>query len=234
MNHARLLATGLILASALLATSLVHGTGSPSSNTRPLSPEYQFNSDGSVTLRVCYNSSCGRTEVMKFTAEDLAEVVRQVRVCPGIQLYDRLQRLRIAIWQMEVVARKYQPLLANDRAVNDQEYGVDGRTDCVDNATNTTTFLQILSDAGELTGWSVAAPRVRMLFDFNNVHWTAVVIDQASREQWAVDSWFQPHGQLPFVLPLEEWLREKRGWEPPLDVLNPYPRNSYELCRATQ
>lgn len=217
---------------ALPASAQQQGAGNVNPNTRPLAPDYRFNADGSVRLRICYNSSCARTEDLVFTSEELDGVVAQMRVCPAGTLHDRLQRIRIGIWQMEVLARKHQPLLANDRAVNDREYGVDGRTDCVDNASNTSTFLQVLSDLGELDGWSVASPRVRKRFDFNRVHWTAVVIDQATGEAWAVDSWFRPHGHLPFVLPFSQWKREKRGWEPPFDVLNPYPKHSYELCSS--
>jgi len=232
VKFARLSTTVLIAAAVLLSTPIVQGAGNPDPNTSPLSPEYHFNPDGSVTLRICYNASCASTERVTFNAEDLAQVTAQLAVCPGRELRDRLQRIRIAIWQMEELAEKYLPQLANDLAVNDKEYGVEGRTDCVDNASNTSTFLHILSDRGELPGWSIASPRVRKRFDFNRVHWTAVVIDQSSGERWSVDSWFRPHGHLPFVMPFKDWRREFPAWEPPFDALNPYPRQSRALCSA--
>ena len=64
--------------------------------------------------------------------------------CPG-----RLQRVRIGIWQMELLAQKRQPLLANDLAINDFDAAVEGRMDCVDNSSNTTTYFHILRDIGE-------------------------------------------------------------------------------------
>ena len=152
-------------------------------------------------------------------------------VCSGTAKRDRLQRLRIATWQLELLAQKYQPALANDLPVNSEDLGVEGRMDCVDNATNTTTFLHILEDLGKLPGWTVSSPRVRMRFNINRVHWTAVIVDQATEELWSVDSWYQKNGHLPFVLLLEDWLRESLGWEPPFDRLNPYPLQSYELCQ---
>lgn len=215
---------------ALVAAPWSRSEAYQATTTSPLPAEYLINPDGSVTLRICFNSSCSTVEVMTFTADDLAVVREQLAHCPSEALHDRLQRIRIAVWQMEVLAQKYQPILANDRAVNDQEYGVEGRTDCVDNASNTTTFLRILEDLGELPGWSVASPRVRNRLDLNLVHWTATVIDQRSGAYWAVDSWFRPHGHLPFVMPLADWKQEEIGWEPPLDTLNPYPRFSDELC----
>ena len=136
-----------------------------------------------------------------------------------------------AKWQMEVLAQKYEPLLANDREVNDREYGVNGRMDCVDNTSNTTTYLDVLTDLGQLPGWRVEAPSVRKPLDFNATHWTAVLKDKNTGKDWAVDSWFRPNGNLPFVLPLEAWKAEIQGWLPPYDTLNPNPRASNEFCR---
>jgi hypothetical protein len=202
-------------------------------HTRPLPPEYRLGTDGSVALRICFNSSCARTEVISFTAADMSQVSRQLALCPSDELADRLQRVRIGIWQMGKLAQKYLPMLANDREVNDREYGVEGRTDCVDNASNTTTYLHILSALGQLPAWTVEAPNVRSPFDLNAVHWTAVVRDQSTGEQWVVDSWFRPNGNLPFVLPLANWKSAQKGWVPPFDVLNRNPRYSNELCART-
>jgi hypothetical protein len=163
-------------------------------NTRPLAPQYRIEADGSVVLRLCFNSSCARTEMLTFSATDLEKVKGQLAHCPGQYLYDRLQRIRIAVWQMQELAQKYQPLLANDREVNDREYGVDGRLDCVDHATNTTTYLMILTDLGELPSWRVEKPGVRKPFNLNSVHWAAVLQDEVTGEKWAVI-----HGSVPMA-----------------------------------
>lgn len=224
-----MLACAVAAAPAFAAAGQLLGT-TPSVHTRPLPPEYRVQADGSVRLRVCFNSSCARTEEMVFGAEEMARVRALMESCPAATLQDRLQRIRIGIWQMEVLAAEHQPLLRNDRAVNDQDIGVEGRTDCVDNATNTTTFLSVLVDLGALPGWTVDRPSVRRPLDLNRVHWTAVAVDETSRVRWAVDSWFRPHGHLPFVQPLADWRDERKAWEPPFAALNPYPRYSYELC----
>lgn len=201
-------------------------------NRAPLAPEYRIGGDGSATLRICFNWSCARTQTMTFTADEISGVIKQMTVCSGAAKRDRLQRLRIAMWQMELLAQKYQPMLANDQSVNSQEVGAEGRMDCVDNAANTTTFLRILEDLDALPGWTVKTPRVRMSTSITRAHWTAVVVDQATEELWSVDSWYRVNGHLPFVVPLEDWLHESLGWEPPFDRMNPYPVQSEELCAA--
>jgi hypothetical protein len=197
---------------------------------RPLPPDYEIRADGTVILRICLNWSCFTQETVTLDAMDLASVSRHMAVCSGDGLHDRLQRVRIGIWRMEELAKKYLPVLANDQAINDRDADLIGRTDCVDNASNTTNFLHVLSDLALLDGWSVAAPEVRARFDFGAVHWTAVLTDSQGGQRWSVDSWFRPHGHLPFVMPIEDWREEKRGWEPPFDAINPYPSHISQLC----
>ena len=202
--------------------------------SRPLKPNYVISPDGSVTLRVCFNWSCTRRQVMTFSSADIAEVKGQLALCTGSGIENRLQRLRIGIWQMELLAAKYQPLLTNDRGLNNVDADIEGRTDCVDTSSNNMTFLRILQDLGELPDWLVAAPAVRDIFNFERVHWTAVVINRESDRPWTIDSWYQDHGHLPFVMPLDDWRKRKLGWKPPFDQLNPMPHYSYELCRTPQ
>jgi hypothetical protein len=195
----------------------------------PLAPGYLISEQGSATLSVCYNWSCNNITRLQLSTDELAEVKRYMDACAGDRLFERLQRLRIGVWRMEVLVKQHIPELANDLAVNDQEYALNGRTDCVDNATNTTTFLSILSDLGVLQGWAVGKSSVRDRLT-KDVHWTATVIDEGNGRQWAVDSWFRPHGHLPFVSPLSDWAAGRKPWEPPLSELNPYPRLINDLC----
>jgi hypothetical protein len=223
----------LLLASVSLlwATSAaVHGEASASSS-RPLPPDYRIHANGSVTQRVCYNWSCASRQHLTFTASDMEEVARQMALCSGSGLHDRLQRVRIGIWQMESLAQKYQPLLNNDQAINDRDQAYQGRMDCIDNASNTTSFLHVLRDLELIPGWSIAPQKVRRMFSMD-VHWTAVLIDTRDAEPWAVDSWYRANGNLPFVMPLAAWKRERIPWEPPFSAFNPYPRYAIELCGA--
>lgn len=199
-------------------------------STRPLPPVYKLNQDGSVVLELCYNWSCATRHPVLFHAQDMSRVLTIMAQCGGASIHQRLQRLRMGVWLMEELAEKAVPILANDTAMNIDDRESPGRTDCVDNSTNTTTYLQILSDLGQLPGWNIAPPEVRDIFDIQSVHWTAVVTDGHDGRTWSVDSWFRPNGHLPFVMPLKSWKRAMKGWEPPLDVYNPYPEFSSDLC----
>jgi hypothetical protein len=199
------------------------------SSSQPLAPDYRIHADGSVTQRLCFNWSCASQQRVSFSAAEMAQVARQMDLCRGNDRHDRVQRVRIGIWQMELLAQKYQPLLANDEAINDLDRERAGRMDCIDNASNTTNYLNILHGLGLLPGWSMAAPQVRDMFSMQ-VHWTAVAVDTHNAQALAVDSWFRANGNLPFTMPLEDWSSGRTAWLSPFSALNPYPRYSNQLC----
>lgn len=200
--------------------------------TSPLPQDYRIRRNGSVALRICYNWSCAVQAQILLAPEEIEEVRKEMGRCNGQSLYERLQRVRIGIWQMEVMAQRHIPALANDLAINDKDQDLEGRTDCVDNATNTTNFLHILGALQELPGWQVVEVEVRDRLSPKDVHWTAVVRDLATGVPWSVDSWFRPHGHLPDVQPLKDWVTGAEAWKPPFEVFNPIPQTADELCSA--
>ena len=234
VKHSR---TALIVFIVMLTcyTGLCGAASSPSapiddsneSVASPLVPDYVIAQDGSVTLRICFNWSCANRQNLTFTADDMTLLKQRMAICSGSGIYERLQQVRIGIWQMEQLAQKYQPLLANDLSINDFEADVEGRMDCIDNSSNTTTYLHILHDIGELAGWTVSTPSVRNIVQ---VHWTAVIIDIKDGSSWSVDSWYRPNSHLPMVMPLQNWIEGEKAWESPFGYLNSTPRSVHELC----
>ncbi|OQA33613.1 MAG: hypothetical protein BWY57_01061 [Betaproteobacteria bacterium ADurb.Bin341] len=83
--------------------------------------------------------------------------------------------------------------------------------DCIDESTNTTTYLRLLAKAGLLRWHRVEAPATRGWFMLGAPHSTAVLRERHSGLLWAVDSWFFANGEPPVLLPLEEW---RNGWRP--------------------
>ena len=86
-----------------------------------------------------------------------------------------------------------------------------GQMDCIDESTNSTTYLRILAKAGFLRWHRVEDRVTRGWFLFGWPHTTAVVSERESGKRWAIDSWFFANGHPPAVAPLEVW---QRGWRP--------------------
>lgn len=195
----------------------------------PRAPDFKLLASGGMELSVCYNWSCKSVKRIQFSKSDLEGVRRSMDICKADHLHERLQRVRIGVWRMEVLAQQRIPVIANDLEVNDLDAELEGRMDCIDNASNTTNYLSTLSVLGMLPGWTVGKPQARDMLT-KDVHWTAILTDEGSSERWAVDSWFRPNGNLPFVSPVADWVLSRKPWEAPLDRENHYPRRVERLC----
>ena len=100
---------------------------------------------------------------------------------------------------------------ADDRAENQSGRDWRSQMDCIDESTNSTTYLRILAGAGLLRWHRVEARVTRGFFIFGWPHTTAVISEVAGGAKWAVDSWFFENGKPPAIVPLELW---KAGWRP--------------------
>jgi hypothetical protein len=78
-----------------------------------------------------------------------------------------------------------------------------GQTDCIDEATNTTTLLVWLERNGFLKYHHVRRPESRGAFLY--AHATAVMTDKTTGIDWVADSWMRDSGDPIDVMPLETW-----------------------------
>ena len=90
-------------------------------------------------------------------------------------------------------------------------WDLSGQMDCIDESTNSTTYLRMLEKAGFLRWHRVEDRVTRGWFLFGWPHTTAVVSERESGKRWAIDSWFFANGHPPAIAPLEVW---QRGWRP--------------------
>jgi len=84
--------------------------------------------------------------------------------------------------------------------------------DCIDESSNTTTYLTLFELAGLLRWHNVEPVAHRGYFLFGGFpHFTALIRDNQTDELWVVDSWFRDNGVYPDILDLDTW---KDGWKP--------------------
>ena len=98
---------------------------------------------------------------------------------------------------------------------NALEVGWPGQQDCIDETTNTTTYLILLHKHGLLTWHEVGRPLYRNFWYkfFMDPHFSAHLVETDSGQSYAVDSWFLDNGQPPYVATREDWLSKQGGWE---------------------
>lgn len=78
-----------------------------------------------------------------------------------------------------------------------------GQTDCIDEATNTTTLLAWAERNGLLQWHHTRRPESRGAFLY--AHATAVMTDRTTGIDWVADSWMRDGGDRIDVMPLEKW-----------------------------
>ena len=159
---------------------------------------------------VCHGGSC--TLVSQVSLDDGQwSRIASVFAPPAGDAQEERARIAEAIARFETIVG---PITGtdDDRAENQRGDNWRGQMDCIDESTNTTTYLRILVKTGLLRWYRVEDRVTRGFFLFGWPHTTAVVSDQTTGRKWAVDSWFFANGVPPVIVPLEQW-RQVR-WRP--------------------
>lgn len=87
-----------------------------------------------------------------------------------------------------------------------------GQMDCIDEATNTTRYLQLFAQQKWLRWHDHLEPVTRLPIPKGWwPHSTAVIRERGSGKTFAVDSWFDANGQPPHIVDLPTW---RHGWKP--------------------
>jgi hypothetical protein len=150
----------------------------------------------------------------RFTDEDIAAISKLMETT---RKNDSAAEERRAIaYAIALIEKKVGAKLGiKDRA--GMEFGGTGdptQQDCVDEATNTTSYLLILQSHGLLKYHTVGIPMtkgdlLKATLQGDPVkywpHWTAVIQETKTGQRFAVDSWIYANGENPAVVEVEKW-----------------------------
>lgn len=158
---------------------------------------------------VCYDHGCNtvvRTSLSKGQWESLTSPLADQAKNPQ----EERAAIAEAIAIMEHIVGNQTGTHA-DKGGNMKGFGQPGQMDCVDESTNTHTYLTLLEKSG-LMKWHRLSKRSTRLGLFAGMpHSTAVLEENGSGIRYAVDSWFHDNGEPPAIIELTEW---KSGWRP--------------------
>jgi hypothetical protein len=160
---------------------------------------------------VCHRHTCAEVDQVGLDASDWL-TVRGLFAPPAADAAAERRQIALAVAQLE---RLIAPQIGaeRDRGGNLSGFGEPGsQLDCIDESTNTTTYLTLLQQDGLLRWHSVAPRATRNYVIFGWPHTTAVIREHDNDARWAVDSWFHDNGAVPEVVPLAQW---RDGWSPP-------------------
>lgn len=199
-----------------------HAVNTGDNNTAPLINLISNNNDiihviksGFVTrpeysnFSICYGHTCQYYAVLALNGDEWRKV-RSIFSPPAVFAGQEREQIREAIALFETMAGAMTGT-SNDKAGNFAGMGEEGQMDCVDEATNTSSYLTMLQ-TDNLLKWHTVDHRVsRGISSFQAPHFTAVIREKESGKYFAVDSWFLDNGEPPFIVPLPVW---EKGWRP--------------------
>jgi len=196
-----LLVVVLGLAACPLLAGCEHGGAGPPA------PHYlQFNADAprGNTVSVCSAHGCRHKSSFTFTHHDIAALTALMqahrdRTAAG----ERRAIAKAVAWIEHRVGRATGT--AGDRAGLDLAGAGDpGQMDCVDEATNTTSYLSVLAANGLLRHHEVLRPMAKDGLA-RWTHYFAVIRETGSGQRWAVDSFMHENGREPIIMQAEKW-----------------------------
>jgi len=173
----------------------------------PPQPHYlQFNAQAPQgnTVTVCSGYGCRYKQPFTFTHHDIAALsgivdARRIRTAGE----ERRAIARAIAWIENRVGRETGTW--QDRAGIDLAGSGDKtQMDCVDEATNTTSYLSVLAAHGLLNHHEVLRPMAKDGVG-RWTHYFAIIRDTTSGQRWAVDSSMRPNGEEPIIREAEKY-----------------------------
>jgi hypothetical protein len=206
---ARLKGIVCLAAAAGIAASLL---GCTHERLGPVSQHYiDFHTEAprNNTVYVCHAYGCRMQTAFRFTDADIAQIkTLMTKTRKADTPYEERRAVAYAIGWME---RRTGDVIGTSADRPGMDFSASGdptQQDCVDEATNTTSYLLILERNGLLKHHTVGTP-----FSKENLlrgvagwpHWTAVLKENATSQKWAVDSWIYANGENPAIVEAERW-----------------------------
>jgi len=161
------------------------------------------------TVYVCHAYGCRTQTPFRFTDADIAALgALMAKTRKADTAHEERRAVAYAIGWMERRTGDVIGTSADRPGMDFTASGDPTQQDCVDEATNTTSYLLILERNGLLKHHSVGTP-----FSKENLlrgiagwpHWTAVLKETGSGQRWAVDSWIFANGENPAIVETEKW-----------------------------
>lgn len=192
--HSRLMPFAVVLATLPFAAGCV----SSSSNYSAVEKETTVSK-----LAVCHGFDCRSRTSLSLTGADAGRFSAIMARGKGSAAAER-RAIASAVGYFET--RAGQAIGVRDGAKSDiTQSGRIGQMDCIDESTNTRTLMLYLQGRGLLRHHRVESNVSRGFFaDGRYPHSTAVLAEKGG-QRWAIDSWYEPMGGKPDIMPLDRW-----------------------------
>ncbi|WP_044539097.1 hypothetical protein [Bradyrhizobium sp. LTSP885] len=160
-----------------------------------------------TTMTVCYGFVCRRREMLNFTAGDKAALSRIMAGGRANAAAERAAVQKAVIW----LDRHMGPILGTDKRVEKADFRANDdkhNYDCWDTTRNTTSLMLVMQAWNLFRFHDVGDPHYRGFHLMQTPHNTAVLVERATKVEWAVDLWPRGYLQPPDVMTVAQWVTE--------------------------
>lgn len=198
-----------LVALGLVAVALAGCTHERTGSVDRHFADFQSREPKGNTVYVCHAYGCKLQTRFRFTDDDVAALTNLMeKTRTGDTPHEERRAIAYAVGWMERRTGEVIGTKADRPGMDFAASGDPTQQDCVDEATNTTSYLIVLQNNKLLRHHTVGTP-----FAKENLlrgvagwpHWTAVLHETASSQKWAVDSWIFANGENPAIVEVEKW-----------------------------
>ena len=163
---------------------------------------------------VCSAYGCRTQSVFRFGQDDISKLSSMMAESArhGGPAEERLRIARTLAWMEKRVGDVVGT--SADRP-GDDWYGAGDPTqmDCVDVATNLTSYLLVLQTNGLIKHHTIGPVYVKE--DFRKglsgwTHYAAIIVERQTKQKYAVDGWMLASGEEPEIVEAEKWYIDNR------------------------
>jgi len=158
-------------------------------------------------MTVCYGFVCRRREMLDFTAADRAALARIMAAGRANAAAERVATQKAVIW----LDRRMGPILGTNKRVAKADFRANDDShnyDCWDTTRNTTSLMLVMQAWNLFRFHDVGDPHYRGFQFAQTPHNTAVLVERATKVEWAVDLWPRGYLQPPDVMTVAQWVTE--------------------------
>ncbi len=199
---------------ALLALSALTISACTYEQEGPPQLHFQFFETGAPkgnTVTVCSAYGCQHQTLFTFTDGDIQQLA-SIMEREGSDASPAAERKAIG-QAIAWIERRVGPATGTDRDRPGLDFFGSGdkrQQDCVDEATNTTSYLLVMERNGMLTHHKVSRPIAKGNMILGRwPHWGAMIEERATGKRFAVDSFFYENGKPPVIMASSRWYIDK-------------------------
>lgn len=196
----------LLLAAAIAAGACTHDRSGPVIGHYQ---DFKAREPRNNTVHVCSAYGCKQQTRFTFNDKDMTELKS---IFKKVKKEDTAaEERRATAYAIGWIEKRVGAEIGTDKDRPGMDFAASGdptQQDCVDEATNTTSYLLVLENNGFFKHHKVGTPFAKDQL-WRGVsgwtHWTAVLKENANNKKWAVDSWIYENGENPAVVEADKW-----------------------------